>query len=751
MMADDFLESLRQDFLLEASDYLAEMQQVLLRLEESLPDGQKADDIEVVYRTTHSLKGAARSVNLPLIEQLCISLEDVWKKLRNGELSLQAGMFDVFYQSIDLLHHLLDDVRQGSSQAGPYRVEEMRKRVDALLQGRTGRPSLLHDDFLAKSEPEKIENFSVTQPDNVKADEVAQVTGAKAQKTLPDEEVSPRLPGKRTSDTIRVPVVRIEQLLAETEELLALHNSVEYFERLVEQVMVRAKLTNNPSQPDKSGFQEQERELISQLNSLARQLAQYKHTSLQHKTSLLHELQHMLMFPMSEVFELMPRMVRDIARSKQKQVNLSISGGETGVDRRIIEGIKDPLIHLVRNCIDHGIELPETRISAGKPAQGSLAIQAGINSEGKLQLTISDDGAGISTQRLKEKALSMGLISPEQAAAMNESEAQRLIFSSGLSTSTQVNDISGHGLGMSIVAEKIESLSGTIELVSETGKGTTFIITLPRVLSMFRGILVREQAYNLLIPTQVVAKAMRIKPSQVRQLATLAVVDVDRTAVPLIRLAQVLKLPEKAGRSKKDESLNILVVRSGNRTVALEVEQVLGEERGVVRPFQNGMGNSEFFAGVFILSGGQIAFVMRTDVLVEHKATITSVAKETQQRKLLVVEDSLTIRNLLRNMLETAGYLVTTASDGLEAFQKLEKAQFDAVVTDIEMPRMNGFELTRKIRGQAKWKFLPIVLVTSLDSEDDKRKGMDSGASAYVTKRDFEKGNLLQILSNLLT
>lgn len=750
MTADDFLESLRQDFLYEAGEYLEQMQEVLLRLEEALPSEQQDAEVEIIYRTTHSLKGAARSVNLPLIEQLCISLEEVWKNIRNKTLRINPDMFDVFNDAVDLLRQLLDDMRVGSNMVGPYEVEALRKKVEALHQPKTPGLSLLNEETNFAAPVPELTEF---QPEAVSITEIApDLAGAAPSQgavPAPPPDKASKSARKALGETIRVPVAKLEYLLSEVEELMALHNRLKYFERQSEDIATAFKNLQQQL-ASREGAPDEVRAIFLQINLLARQLAQYGHEGLQHKTSLLLQLQQLLMFPMAEVFDVLPRMVRDIAQSKQKKVNLVIEGSETGVDRRIIEGIKDPLIHLVRNSIDHGIEAPELRIAAGKPAYGQLKVTACINGEGKLQLIIADDGAGIKTQKLREKAVAMNLLSADQASAMDETEALKLIFASGLTTSTQVSDISGHGLGMSIVAEKIESLSGNIDLDSVSGKGTTITITLPRVLTLFRGILVREHNYNLLIPIQVVVKAMRLHRSKVRQLGALPVIDFMHDSIPLIRLSQILNLPHKHTLSDKSDYFNLLIIRSGTRTVALQLGTVVGEESGVVRPFEPAMGQSEYFAGALILSSGQIAFVLRTDVLTDREASPAALPESASPKHLLVVEDSLTIRNLLRNMLETAGYRVTTANDGQDACQKLEKDSFDAVVSDMEMPRMNGFELTKKIRSHERWKFLPIVLVTSLESDDDKRKGMEAGASAYVTKRDFEKGSLLQILDNLL-
>lgn len=751
MITDDFLESLRQDFLLEAEDYLAQMQEVLLRLEAGLPESESPEDVEVIYRTTHSLKGAARSVNLPLIEQLCISLEDIWKQLRSRTLRLNKGMFDVFNQAVDLLQHLVDDVRQGTAQFGPYQVESMRKMVEGLRQQKPTPLSLLNNDLELMAGPTDQAAEATVNPDFSDTKALTEtLETAQASHNAPTEIIG-KIPRKTAGETIRVPVARLEQLMSEMEELLALHNSIDYFERLTESIAAEAKSVQRKLDELQPQLQlDVVNSLNAHLGNLSRQLARFGHTELQHKTSVLQQLQHLLMFPMAEVFDVLPRMVRDIAQSRSKQVSLIVDGAETGVDRRIIEGIKDPIIHLVRNCIDHGIETPEIRKAAGKPVSGTLKVAANINGEGKLQLIISDDGAGIDTFRLREKAVAMNLMSSEKAHAMDEAEAIKLIFVSGLSTSTNVSDISGHGLGMSIVAEKIQALTGTIDVESDSGKGTTFIITLPRVLSLFRGILVREYDYNLLIPIQAVVKAMRLHRTEIGQMGAMPVVGFRNDNIPLVHLGDILKLPDKPALRGSHDRYNIIVVQSGNRTLALQVGQVIGEESGVVRPFEPGMGQSDFFAGALLLSSGQLAFVLRTDIFVEQTMTPAPGLSKGSARQLLVVEDSLTVRNLLRHMLETAGYLVTTANDGLEALKKLESESFDAVISDIEMPRMNGFELTKKIRMQQRWKFLPVVLVTSLESEDDKRKGMESGASAYVTKRDFEKGNLLQILGNLL-
>ncbi|HWB60594.1 MAG TPA: response regulator, partial [Chthoniobacteraceae bacterium] len=464
--------------------------------------------------------------------------------------------------------------------------------------------------------------------------------------------------------------------------------------------------------------------------------------------------------PFSTVLGVFPRFVRELSREQGKEVRLDIYGGEIEIDRRILERMKDPLTHIIRNCIDHGIELPAQRVEKGKPPGGSITIGISQRDGGNVELLISDDGAGIDIAKLKAATLKAGLLSPEKTASLSGRDALMLACQTGISTSPEVTDISGRGLGLAIVKDITEKMNGTLDIESEPGRGTTFRITLPLTLARFRGIVVREGEAMFVLPTGSVERVARVATADVRTVGNRETISLDDAALSLARLGGVLALPRKNESETPRTSHAVIVLGAAGRRIAFAVDEILNEQEVLVKPLPKQLGNVRNISGATILSSGHVVPILNVPDLIDAAvdagaaaAVVPAAPARTaapRKKSLLVAEDSITSRTLLKNILENAGYAVETAVDGIDAFTKLRGGVFDLLVSDVDMPRMNGFGLTAKVRADAKYASLPVILVTALDSREDREHGIDVGASAYIVKSSFDQSNLLETIRRLI-
>ena len=490
--------------------------------------------------------------------------------------------------------------------------------------------------------------------------------------------------------------------------------------------------------------------------------------------NLLHDVKEMHLLPFSSLLEIFPRFTRELARDQGKQVELVIQGGEIEIDRRTLEEMKDPLMHLLRNCMDHGIEQPAMRQDKGKPACGNITVAIAQKDGGKIEIMVSDDGAGIDAAKVKVAARKLNLVAAEEAEKLGEQEAQALAFQSGISTSQIITDISGRGLGLAIVREKVERLGGTVALESRHDGlthgsrthegGTTFRITLPLMLATFRGVLVRAGEHCFVIPALSVERVTRVAQQDIRTVENRATISLDGQAVALASLGDVLELssltpPNRSATGKTPEQVAVVVLGIGHKHVAFRVDEILGEQEVLVKTLGRQLTRVRNIAGASVLGTGQVVAVLNVPDLLKSAVkraaappAPVAAAKfgAAARRSILVVEDSITSRALLKNILESAGYRVTTAVDGVDAYTTLKTGTFDLIVSDVEMPRMDGFDLTAKVRADKQLAKLPVVLVTALESREHRERGIDVGANAYIVKSSFDQSNLLEIVQQLI-
>jgi len=490
-------------------------------------------------------------------------------------------------------------------------------------------------------------------------------------------------------------------------------------------------------------------------------------------TRLTEEIQDIVMqvrmLPVSTVFNGFERMVRDIAKKQGKKVSLQISGDETEIDKKILEEIKAPIIHLLRNSIDHGIESPEERLENGKPECGAIKLSAAQRGS-NIVIEITDDGGGIDFEKVKKTAVSRGLTSDKlEVDALSEQELLSLLFKPGFSTAPIVTDISGRGIGLNAVKTNVEKLQGKIDIQSTPGLGCCFIITLPLTLTTAKNLLVREAGQTFAIPMSAIEKVKLIKRHQVKTVGMEESIILDGIPIAVAKLSAVLNLEdiETQPNAKFQLLYNLpadeqkqaaIVFATSKKRVALLVDGIDKESDMVTKSLGNQLPRVKNVSGASILGTGDVVIILNPADLMKSilqnrtqgRAFIVAESEAKQPQTILVADDSITTRVLEQNILESVGYNVLVAEDGQEALDILEKDNVDLVVSDIQMPRVDGFELTEKLRESDRYKEMPVVLVTSLDSEEDRKRGLELGADAYIKKQSFDQKNLLDTIGLLI-
>jgi two-component system chemotaxis sensor kinase CheA len=487
----------------------------------------------------------------------------------------------------------------------------------------------------------------------------------------------------------------------------------------------------------------------------------------------LHEgIRTIRLLPMSTIFSLFPRMVRDLAKNLNKEVNFIIEGADTTADKHLLEEMKDPLMHIIRNALDHGIEPPQDRVNIGKEKAGALLIKAS-QSANNIIIEIKDDGHGLDIEAIKRTAVKKRICKKEDFTDMSIPQIQNLIFSSGLSTSDMVTDVSGRGIGLDVVKNNVERLKGQISIDSTLGKGCTISVKLPVTLSTTRVFLVSSNNMKFAIPLEFVLFAKNISHSDIFSIEGRETIIIEEHPVSVGLLSDLLEL--KVLKLSEPDSIlqrntlamhnNIpqaalvpcIILAVGTERLGVLVDAIIDEQEVVLKPHTALLKRVRNISGATILGDGEICMIVNPHDLIRtvRKQDIASQAQqkesdEEQTHVLLLVEDSITTRIQEKRILEAAGYEVVTAVNGVDAFNKLSTRPFSAVVSDIQMPYMDGLTLTKKIRGDKKFKEMPIILVTSLTSEEDKRKGIEVGANAYITKPTFEQKAFIDTIRRLI-
>ncbi|MGI6784040.1 MAG: hybrid sensor histidine kinase/response regulator [Aminivibrio sp.] len=741
----EFLEELRKDFVPEAEEYIQTIVSGLLDMEEG---AVPAEGIEEVYRAAHSLKGAAQAVQMPRIGEVCQAMESIFSGIKDGFLRPSVQEFDVLQRAADLIADMVASGGDDRGQAG-----EMRRKLEAVLAAPPG-----------------------TAPSPDVYEEPVEEDSSEPLPPVEDEEPRPGAVQPKGSgrETVRVAASRLDGLLLEAEELISVNQA--FAARRREAGALRTMLSaglgewrkareslkrtvaGNPCLAGVEEFFQKGAEGLRRARDLAsaleKKLAEDGESSGVLTQNLLEEARSTVMLPFSALLQGFPKIVRDLSRSLGREVDFKVEGGEAEVDKRILEGLKDPLIHLVRNAADHGIESPADREAAGKPSRGTITLSVSPVEGGRVEVTLADDGRGIDPRALRERAVKSGMISAAEARLLSDEAALMLIFQSGLSTSSIITEVSGRGLGMAIVREGVENMGGRISLASVPGERTAFTISLPVTLATFRGVIVEEWGRLFVLPTANVKRVARVRRCDVKRTGNRETVLVDGKPCGLARLGAVLELDPPADFTERDV-FSIAAAGTGDAALAFIVDRVADEQEVLLKPMGDRLKRVRNVAGVTVLGTGEAIPVLHCGDLVKsalkgsfrERRPSDEAAKE--PLKILVAEDSITSRTLLKHILTAAGYRVLTASDGMEALEIFSAEGADLVVSDIEMPRMNGFELVSGIRATEGMSETPVILVTSLESEEDRERGAAAGADAYIVKSGFDQGALLDVIKRL--
>ncbi|MDP2677997.1 MAG: hybrid sensor histidine kinase/response regulator [Rhodoferax sp.] len=760
---DALLQRLLATFRVEADEHLEAMAAGLLALEKTPSGAQAASVIETIFREAHSLKGASRAVNIVPIESLCQSLEGVFAALKKGQLPVSVPLLDLLHRAIDGLANLL------AGDAGA--VSTIAPAVALLI-----------------SQLEQAANGFLPAQHTITASAIKTTAAAPAMEA-PAAAVAPHAPPVTfgpASGTVRISVTKLDTVMCQVEELIsprlaARQRALELRDvaatvsawkkaRMHIQPALR-QIEHTTARSDSStrwrkellkvlDYLEGEHlfmvDIENRLSKLNKSAARDQRALAAMTDSLLHDVKEMQLLPFASLLDVLPRLARDLAREQGKEVELALQGGEIELDRRMLDELKDPLIHLLRNAIDHGIESPVVRTTLGKPVQGTITLAVSQRDGGKVELLVADDGAGIDGERVKAAAGKLGMLGEEEGG-ISERETLALVFQSGVSTSPIITDVSGRGLGLAIVREKVERLGGTVLIESKHGLGTSFHIVLPLSLATFRAVLVRVGEQLCAIPSTGVERVARIATEAIRTVENRETIVLDKSVVALAGLADVLEIALTAS-AHADAHVPVIVLGLGDARVAFRVDEILGEQEILVKSLGPQLARVRNVAGASMLGTGRVVPVLNVaDLLksaVSHVAAphVPTADKPTNGKKLsiLVAEDSITSRSLLKNILESAGYVVSTAVDGMDALTTLKTAAFDLIVSDVEMPRMDGFDLTARIRADKQLAALPVVLVTALESREHRERGIDAGANAYIVKSSFDQSNLLDIIRRLI-
>ena len=474
---------------------------------------------------------------------------------------------------------------------------------------------------------------------------------------------------------------------------------------------------------------------------------------------IINELQSntikMRMEPLSVIFNAYPRAIRDIAKSLDKQIELVIQGEDTELDRKMIEKLNDPLIHLLRNAIDHGIEPAAEREKAGKPAKGLIRIQA-LTEGSNIVLNIEDDGGGIDVEKIKQKALQKKMFkSMEDLNSMNEFEVMKLIFMPNFSTAAIITDLSGRGVGLDIVKKNIEDMKGFISVDSILGSGTKFTIKLPLTLTTIRSLICTSGNQKWSIPISSIKQTLILDKSEVIAVVDRDAIRLDNQIYSLVKLSKTLGLRDSGNDSDR---LMIIVGYYGKEQIAFIVDDILEEIEVVIKPIPHIVKKVKNVSAVTVSLNGEIIPILFMPDLISsaksiqegNKEPIMNMKSKGNVPHVLVVDDSLNTREIEKTILEAYGYRVDTARDGLDGYEKAMEVQYDVIVSDLEMPRLNGFGLIERLRLEPKYKLTPIIVVTSRENENDKRRGIEVGANAYIIKGSFDQTSLVDTIESLL-
>lgn len=779
-------EELKDIYRSSSQEHLQNLEAGMLHLEQN---PQQLDMIEDLLRSAHSLKGDSRVVGVTTMEAMTHALEGVLGKIQSQEIAWNSQLSDRLYQTLDGMHRLVEEGLTGE----PSGID-IEQTIEQLIEvtNQPSSPQLASSTLPDTNEDQQSEFSSTYQPSSELIQQSSAISATNGQErslvgTADEITIYPtKIEQPYRIETIRVPTKALDKLVTQVGELIVSKTRVKHTVTEIEQVssLWQELKATGWQKSNFDGYEPQNEPIevrLEQKIEHLRTLAQENNTKLEFVVGELEEkIANLRQLPLSQVFQLFPRLVRDLAKEQAKQVQLVIQGGDTQVDKKILEEIKDPLMHLIRNAIDHGMETPSDRRKAGKPVQATIKL-TGYQAGNKIIIELEDDGRGLNIEKIKNTAIKRGLHCPEELENMSINQIRSLIFQPGFSTCNFITEVSGRGIGMDVVKNNIEKLKGIIEIDSIPGQGCTFNLRLPTTLAKADVLLVEIHGIVHAIPIDFVEANLQIDPQRIFPLEGRDAIIINGKAISVANLADLLKItnsPAYAVAAKPEHIATRLkpcvLMKVGEERFGLVVDHLLDITAVAFKPQSDILRRVHNVAGATILGTGKVCMILAArDLLQSLKGnnssllTITgsnsSMLPESQsireasaanfqsgKLKILLAEDSVLVRTQEKRLLEAAGYEVVTAVDGQDGYNKLQNNYFDAVISDIEMPNLDGFSLTERIRQNEEYSELPIVLVTSLGTDEDKRKGAEAGANAYIVKGQFSQNVLLDTLARLI-
>ncbi len=774
---DEFQEIL-QDFLVESFELVEKLDEDLVELETNPEDLELLNGI---FRVAHTVKGASSFLNFDVLTHLTHHMEDVLNKARHGELIITPDIMDVILESIDLMKALLETIRDTSADAG-IDVSACVARLDKVSggSGNVESPVVeapveepIVEEIASASEEEEEPDYDSMDPDEIEAeierllnqrqeeDKAKRAAKLAAGEKVPEMPSSPdeeepkaeptpepeptpaptpiptpapsakkeeapkaAAPAKRApatvEQTIRVDVKRLDHLMNLIGELVLAKN------RLIK--------INDDVEERYEG-----EEFLEELNQVVSIVSLVT-------TDLQIAVMKTRMLPIGKVFNKFPRMIRDLSRELNKKIELVISGEETELDKSIVEEIGDPLVHIIRNSCDHGIEMPEERLAKGKDELGIIGLKA-YNEGNQIVIQIDDDGKGLDTDMLKNKSLEKGIITEKEADSMSDKEAFGLIFKPGFSTAAAVTNVSGRGVGMDVVKTNIEKLNGIIDIDSEVGVGTSMKLKIPLTLAIIQALLVGVQEEYYAIPLASVLETVRISKDEIYTVEGKSVMRLRDEVLSLVHIGDIFEVERILDAS---EHAYVVVLGLGTSKLGLIVDTLVGQEEIVIKSLGDYLKGIEGVAGATIRGDGGVTLIvdvvalmqmardLKATAMVENSAGESASNEKTKASDytIMIVDDSKTDRTIMRKALEPLGVTLVEATDGQEALNTLKSNEynFDAMLIDIEMPRMDGYSLATEIKKYNRYKNLPLIAVTSRTGKSDRMRGVESGMVEYITK-----------------
>lgn len=730
-------------FMVEAEEHVGSLAVSLRELEDGVSEQRARELVEKTFREVHTLKGAARTVNLMHLVALCHAMESLLALLKRGELRLSPPVVAVLADGFAALRRMVPNEANGTSPPPVEGLDTLVARLEGAARGGAA-PAAPPPSPPAPPPP------VVAPPPPPPAPSPPPPKPAREEEARP----APR-------QTLRVPIERLDFLLHQAEELITAKLSggerVAEIKALGTGLAERMRTRQRLDAAQQAEHDAQTLAWVgSRLGRLALEADQDARGLSKGVDSLLSGTKQVLMLPAATLLEPVAQDLGDLSRRQGKDVQLTLAGQDLELDRRVQEELRDALLHLARNAIDHGIEMPAERLAAGKPARATVTLAVSQRDGGRAEIAIADDGRGMDLGRLSAEAVAQGLIEAERAAGLAPDQIMALAFQSGLSTADGITDISGRGLGLAIVQEKVERLGGTVTVESRPGRGTTFRLLLPVTMAAFRVVMADVAGCCHAMPTNRIERVGRVASAEVQVVEGREMLRIDGRPVALVRLSDLLRLG--AGGPAGDFRSYIVLAAAGQR-LAVEVDHVLGESEILMKPLGWPLTRVPAVAGAVALPSGRLGFVLNVHELLraalrpDFQAMAVRPATHavaTARKSILIAEDSITARTLFKHVLEAAGFRVRTCVDGMEAWNVLAGELFDLVVSDVEMPRMSGFELTERIRQEPRLSDIPVILITSLETREDRERGVDVGASAYIVKKSFDQSDLLEIIGRLI-